>query len=167
MNGIKLVEKLDEVAGKHGVGRIDHVEDRLIGIKSRETYECPAAITLIEAHRALENLTLTKDTIEFKRILEQKMGQLIYDGLWFSPLREAVSAFVDKTQENVSGTVRMKLFKGKCTVVGRKSDWSLYNIGLSTYAEGDTFDHNAALGFIYCWGLPGKTSAGIQRKNKK
>lgn len=167
MNGIKLVEKLDEIAGKHGVGRIDHVEDRLIGIKSRETYECPAAITLIEAHRALENLTLTKDTIEFKRILEQKMGQLIYDGLWFSPLREAVSAFVDKTQENVSGTVRMKLFKGKCTVVGRKSDWSLYNIGLSTYAEGDTFDHNAALGFIYCWGLPGKTSAGIQRKNKK
>ncbi|MGI5965194.1 MAG: argininosuccinate synthase [Candidatus Methanomethylophilaceae archaeon] len=167
MKGTELVEKLGEIAGKHGVGRIDHVEDRLVGIKSRETYECPAAVTLIEAHRALEHLTLTRDTVEFKRILEQKMCQLIYDGLWFSPLREAVSAFVDRTQEDVTGTVRMKLFKGKCTAVGRKSDRSLYNIGLSTYAEGDTFDHNAALGFIYCWGLPGRTYAEVQRQNKK
>lgn len=167
MKGVELVEALDRIAGRNGVGRIDHVEDRLIGIKSRETYECPAAVTLITAHRAIEGLTLPRDTIEFKRTLEQKMCQIIYDGLWFDTLRGAIMAFIDKTQETVCGTVRIKLYKGSCSVVGRKSKNSLYDAGLSTYAEGDTFDHTSAVGFIYCWGLPGRTSAGVRRKNSK
>ena len=167
MDGIEIVESLEKIAGDHGVGRIDHVEDRLIGIKSRETYECPAAITLITAHRSLEGLVLSKDVIEFKRIIEQKISQIIYDGLWFDSLRPALMAFVDETQKVVSGTVRVKLYKGNCTVVGRKSENSLYDMGLSTYSEGDTFDHTSAIGFIYCWGLPGRTAANIRRKESK
>lgn len=167
MNGVELVEAVDEIASKHGVGRIDHVEDRLIGIKSRETYECPAAITLITAHKALEGLVLTRDVIEFKRTIEQKISQIIYDGLWFDSLRPALMAFVDQTQEVVDGVVRMKLYKGSCSVVGRKSENSLYDMGLSTYSEGDTFDHTSAIGFIYCWGLPGRTSANVRRKRSK
>lgn len=167
MNGVDLVRTLDRIGGAHGVGRIDHVEDRLIGIKSRETYECPSAIMLITAHRALEGLVLSRDTIEFKRTIEHKISQIIYDGLWFDSLRPALMAFVDNTQETVNGTVRVKLFKGNCTVVGRKSPDSLYDMGLSTYSEGDTFDHTSALGFIYCWGLPGRTAASVRRKNTK
>lgn len=167
MKGVELVETLEKIAGDHGIGRIDHVEDRLIGIKSRETYECPAAITLITAHRALEGLVLSRDTIEFKRTIEQKIGQIIYDGLWLDTLRPALMAFVDHTQDVVSGTVRVKLYKGNCTVVGRKSMNSLYDMGLSTYSDGDTFDHTSAIGFIYCWGLPGKTAASVRRKNAK
>ena len=167
MKGVELVETLEKIAGDHGVGRIDHVEDRLIGIKSRETYECPAAITLIAAHRALEGLVLSKDTIEFKRSIEHKISQIIYDGLWLDTLRPALMAFVDHTQEVVCGTVRVKLYKGNCTVVGRKSKNSLYDVGLSTYSDGDTFDHTSAIGFIYCWGLPGKTAANVRRKNAK
>ncbi len=159
MDGVKLIETLNDLAGKYGVGRIDHVEDRLVGIKSRETYECPAAITLITAHRALESLTLPKNTIEFKRIIEQKFSEIIYDGLWYEGLRENLQAFIDSSQEYVTGVVRVKLFKGTATVVGRKSPYSLYDVGLSTYAKGDEFDHNSAVGFIYCWGLPGKTAA--------
>ncbi len=167
MKGVELVETLERIAGDHGVGRIDHVEDRLIGIKSRETYECPAAITLIAAHRALEGLVLSRDTIEFKRSIEQKISQIIYDGLWLDTLRPALMAFIDHTQDVVSGTVRVKLYKGSCTVVGRRSKNSLYDVGLSTYSDGDTFDHTSAIGFIYCWGLPGKTSASVRRKNAK
>jgi argininosuccinate synthase len=167
MKGVELVETLEKIAGNHGVGRIDHVEDRLIGIKSRETYECPAAITLIAAHRALEGLVLSRDTIEFKRSIEQKISQIIYDGLWLDTLRPALMAFVDHTQDVVTGTVRVKLYKGNCTVVGRKSVNSLYDVGLSTYSDGDTFDHTSAIGFIYCWGLPGKTAASVRRKNAK
>ena len=141
MKGVKLIETLNEIAGANGVGRIDHVEDRLVGIKSRETYECPAAVTLITAHRALEAMTLPRDTIEFKRGIEQKYCQMVYDGLWFGGLREPLCAFVDATQEYVTGTVRMKLFRGSATVVGRKSKYSMYDSGLSTYAEGDVFDH--------------------------
>ena len=159
MGGVELIEKLDKVAGAHGVGRIDHVEDRLMGIKSRETYECPAAVTLIKAHQALEAMTLPRDTIEFKRGIEQKFCQLAYDGLWFGGLMEPIQAFVDKTQEFVTGTVRVKLYKGSAMVVGRKSPYSMYDEGLSTYAEGDVFDHNSATGFIYVWGLPGRTAA--------
>lgn len=167
MDGVKLIEKLDKIAGNHGVGRIDHVEDRLMGIKSRETYECPAAVTLIKAHQALEAMTLPRDTIEFKRGIEQKFCQLCYDGLWFGGLMEPIQAFVDKTQEFVTGTVRIKLYKGSATVVGRKSPYSMYDEGLSTYAEGDVFDHNSATGFIYVWGLPGRTAAKSHAPKKK
>jgi argininosuccinate synthase len=164
MDGIKLIESLYKIAGKNGVGRIDHVEDRLIGIKSRETYECPAAATLITAHRALEAMTVTKYVIEFKRGIEQKFCEMVYDGLWFGGLKDPINAFIDETQKNVTGTVRVKLHKGSCTVVGRKSPCSLYDMGLSTYAKGDKFDHTAAVGFIYCWGLPDRTAAKAQKK---
>ncbi len=164
MDGIKLIETLDKIACKHGVGRIDHVEDRLVGIKSRETYECPAATVLIQAHRGLEFLTLQKDVLEFKKIVEQRFSQLAYNGLWFGVLRESIDAFVDQTQEYVTGTIRVKLFKGMSMVVGRKSEYSLYDEGLATYAKGDEFNHESAIGFIYCWGLPNKTSAKAHKK---
>ena len=157
MDGVALIAELDRIAGENGVGRIDHVEDRLVGIKSRETYECPAAVTLIAAHRALESLSLPKDVIEFKRVLEQKYSRIVYDGLWFGGLREPIDAFIDSTQEHVTGTVRVKLYKGQATVVGRKAAESLYDEGLSTYSTGDSFDHTSAVGFIYVWGLPGRT----------
>jgi argininosuccinate synthase len=166
MGGVELIETLDKIAGSHGVGRIDHVEDRLVGIKSRETYECPAAVTLIAAHRALEAMTLPRDTIEYKRGIEQKYCQLVYDGLWFGGLIEPIQAFIDKTQEFVTGVVRVKLYKGSVTVVGRKSPYSLYDTGLSTYAEGDKFDHRSATGFIYVWGLPGRTAARAHSQKK-
>ncbi len=164
MDGVALITELGRIAGSHGVGRIDHVEDRLIGIKSRETYECPAAVVLIEAHRAMETLTLQRDVIEYKRGLEQKFAELAYDGLWFGGLLGPISAFIDATQEFVSGTVRVKLYKGCCGVVGRKSEHSLYDVGLATYAEGDVFDHEAAVGFIYCWGLPDRTATRIRKR---
>lgn len=166
MDGVSLITKLNEIAGAHGVGRIDHVEDRLVGIKSRETYECPAAVTLISAHQALETMTLPRDTIEYKRGIEQKFSQIIYDGLWFGGLREPLQAFIDATQEYVTGTVRMKLFKGSATIVGRKSPYSMYDSGLSTYTEDDSFDHRSATGFIYIWGLPGRTSAKAHNEKK-
>jgi len=159
MEGVALVTKLNELAGKHGVGRIDHVEDRLVGIKSREIYECPAAVTLVTAHRDLEKMVLPKDVLKFKAEVDQKYAELAYDGLWFSTLKECFDAFIDKTQEYVTGTVRIKLFRGSATVVGRKSPYSMYDTGLATYAQGDHFDHSCAKGFIYVWGLPLKTVA--------
>ncbi|MDR2846590.1 MAG: argininosuccinate synthase [Candidatus Methanoplasma sp.] len=164
LGGVELIEELYAIAGRNGVGRIDHVEDRLIGIKSRETYECPAAVVLIAAHRGIESVTLTKDVIEYKRGIEQKFSELVYNGLWFGGLREPINAFIDSTQEYATGTVRVKLFKGSATVVGRKSPYSLYDTGLSTYAKGDKFDHTSAVGFIYCWGLPDKTAARAHKK---
>jgi len=164
MPGLDLVRELDRIAAENGVGRIDHVEDRLVGIKSREIYECPAATVLLAAHRAMESLTLQKDVIEYKRGLEQKYSELIYNGLWFGILRESIQEFVEKTQEYVTGTVRMKLYKGSAVAVGRKSPHSLYDTGLSTYAKGDSFDHTSAVGFIYCWGLPNRTSARAHKK---
>lgn len=149
-----LITALNEIAGHHGIGRIDHIENRLIGIKSREVYEAPAAITLITAHKALEALTLVREVAHFKPLLEQKFANLIYDGLWFSPLREALYAFILATQQKVSGDVRMKLHKGHAIVVGRSSPYSLYMKHLATYASDDQFDHQAALGFIKLWGLP-------------
>ena len=164
MDGIKLITEVDKIARQHGVGRIDHVEDRLVGIKSRETYECPAATVLIAAHRSMEFMTLQKDVTSMKKRMEQRFSELAYEGLWFGLLRESISAFVDKTQENVTGTVRVKLYKGSIMIVGRKSPYSLYDEGLATYAEGDIYDHNAAVGFIYCWGLPNKTASRVHRK---
>jgi argininosuccinate synthase len=149
-----LIAKLNEIAGAHGVGRIDHVENRLVGIKSREVYEAPASTVLIKAHQAIESLCLTRDVAQFKPILEQKFANMVYEGLWFSPLFDAVNAFIDETQTNVCGTVRVKLFKGQATVVGRKSPKSLYQHDLATYDQGDKFDHQAAVGFIKIYGLP-------------
>lgn len=164
MKGVQLIESLEIIAGKNGVGRIDHVEDRLIGIKTREVYECPASTVLILAHRAMESMTLPKDVIEYKRGLEQKFSEIVYNGLWFGGLREPINSFINSTQEFVTGTIRIKLHKGNCIIVGRKSPYSLYDTGLSTYAEGDKFDHTSALGFIYCWGLPDRTLAKAHKK---
>lgn len=166
-DGVTLITELNKLAAKHGVGRIDHIEDRLVGIKSRETYECPAAILLTAAHRGMEFLTVQKDVLEFKRSVEQRYSELAYNGLWFGVLRESLDKFIDETQKYVTGTVRMKLYKGSATVVGRRSEYSLYDEGLSTYAAGDCFDHTSAVGFIYCWGLPNKTTARSHMKDKK
>ena len=163
---VELIKILNEVAGQNGVGRIDHIEDRMVGIKSRETYECPAAILLIKAHRALENMVLTRDLLSFKKSVEQRYSDLCYDGMWFSPLKGAIDAFVDKSQENVTGKVRVKLYRGSAEVVGRSSPYSLYDEGLATYAQGDKFDHKSAEGFIYVWGLPLKTVASIKKTKK-
>jgi len=159
LSGAKLIQKLNATAGAHGVGRIDMVEDRLIGIKSREVYEAPAATVLVEAHKALEAITLSRDVSNFQRQLSDKFAELVYYGLWFSPLREALESFFDYTQEKVSGTVRVKLYKGIATVVGRKSPESLYNQDLATYTDRDSFDHSASEGFIKIWSLPVKGSS--------
>lgn len=162
----QLIAELNRLAGKHGIGRIDHVENRLVGIKSREVYECPGAITLITAHKELEFLTQTREVGHFKPLVEQKWAELIYNGLYFSPLKEALDAFVDQTQQNVSGLVRVSLFKGHCTVTGRKSSQSLYDEELATYTAEDTFDHEAAVGFIQLWGLQTKVNAQVNRHSK-
>jgi len=164
MKPVELVRTLNARAGKQGVGRIDHIEDRLVGIKSREVYECPASFTLITAHRDLEKLVLPKDVLAFKQGVEQRYSQLAYDGLWFSTLKVSLDAFVEKTQEYVTGTVRIKFFKGSAVVVGRTSPYSMYDIGLATYAKGDQFDHSCAKGFIYVWGLPLKTVAAAHKE---
>lgn len=167
MKPVALIQKLNEIAGKHGVGRIDHIENRLVGIKSREIYECPAAIVLVGAHVDLEKLVLPRDLLSFKRMVEQRFTELAYDGLWFSPLRESLSAFVDKTQEVVSGTVRIRLYKGSSVPVGRSSPYALYTTSLATYDKGDQFDHTAAKGFIYVWGLPLRTIAAAHKSKVK
>ncbi|MBD2742001.1 argininosuccinate synthase [Coleofasciculus sp. FACHB-1120] len=151
---VALITKLNEIAGNHGVGRIDMIENRLVGIKSREIYEAPALMVLINAHRDLESLTLTADVTHYKRGIEETYTQLVYNGLWYSPLKAALDAFIQQTQERVSGTVRVKLFKGNAMTVGRQSDKSLYSPTLATYGAEDQFDHKAAEGFIYVWGLP-------------
>ncbi|WCL58650.1 argininosuccinate synthase [Bacillus safensis] len=161
-----LILHLNEVAGQHGVGRIDHVENRLVGIKSREVYECPGAVTLLQAHKELEDLTLVKEVAHFKPIVEQKMAELIYNGLWFSPLKEALDAFLQETQQNVTGVVRVKLFKGHAIVEGRKSPYSLYDENLATYTKADEFDHDAAVGFINLWGLPTKVNSIVNKKEQ-
>lgn len=153
LNGIELIEKLNIIAGNHGVGRLDQVENRLVGIKSREIYEAPAALVLLKAHRELEYLVNPKDLMHFKASLDQKYAELIYNGLWFSPLREALDAFNQKTQERVTGTLKLKLFKGNFTIIGRKSEFSLYNQKLATYDAEDIFDHSSAQGFIKLFGL--------------
>ncbi len=154
LSPVQLIGRLNQLAGNHGVGRIDMVENRLVGIKSREIYEVPALLVLILAHRELESLALTADVTHYKRGIEETYSQLIYNGLWYSPLKAALDAFIGQTQERVSGIVRVKLFKGNATIVGRKSDKSLYTPDLATYGADDQFDHKAAEGFIYVWGLP-------------
>jgi argininosuccinate synthase len=161
-DGVELIETLNKQAGKYGIGRIDHVEDRLIGIKSREIYEAPAAIVLHIAHRALETLNLGRDQIRFKEIVAGEYARLIYNGQWYSALHQDLAAYIQSTQRFASGTVRVKLSRGHCHVVGRKSEHSLYDHGLATYDSGDQFDHNAALGFIKLWALPLSTQAQAQ-----
>ncbi len=157
----ELIAQLNRLAGDHGVGRIDHLESRVVGIKSREVYECPAAVALIGAHQALEALVLPRDLLEFKRTVEQRYAQLVYDGLWFTPLRTALDAFVDSTQARVTGEVAMKLFKGRAHPVGRRSENALYQPALATYSTGDRFRPEMAEGFIYVWGLPVRTWSAI------
>ncbi|NLE95299.1 MAG: argininosuccinate synthase [Dehalococcoidia bacterium] len=164
MGGVKLVELLHAVAGEHGVGRVDHVENRLVGIKSREIYEAPAATVLLKAHAALQNLVLTKDQLRFKSYVASQYADLIYNGLWFSGLRHNLTAYVDDTQEYVTGIVRLKLHRGTCSVVGRKSAHSLYDVSLATYAKGDTFNQMDSPGFIRLWGLPARNQARAQRR---
>lgn len=161
-----LILKLNETAGKHGIGRIDHVENRLVGIKSREVYECPGAMTLITAHKELEDLTLVKEVAHFKPAIEQKLSEIIYNGLWFSPLKDALLAFLKETQKHVTGVVRVKLFKGHAIVEGRKSEYSLYDEKLATYTKDDAFDHHAAIGFIELWGLPTKVNSIVKKKEQ-
>jgi argininosuccinate synthase len=159
MDGVALIEELNRLAGSYGIGRIDHVEDRVVGIKSREIYEAPAAVTLHAAHAALEQLTLSRELLAYKRGVADKLANLAYDGLWFSELADALRGFVASTQGPVSGEVRMRLGPGSAAVAGRRSPHSLYDLGLATYDQGDAFDHAAAVGFIAIWGLPVRTAA--------
>lgn len=156
---VELVTQLNEIGGKNGIGRVDMVENRRLGIKSREIYECPAGTILYRAHEELEALTLDREMLHFKKRISGEYGELVYDGLWFSPLREALDAFVNESQKNVTGTIRLKLCQGRCEVVGRKSPYSLYDEFLATYGAKDAFDHQAAKGFIDLWGLPWKIKA--------
>ncbi|MDP2954448.1 MAG: argininosuccinate synthase, partial [Chloroflexota bacterium] len=162
MSSLSLVQHLNKVAGEHGVGRIDHVENRLVGIKSREIYEAPAATVLLRAHQALEALTLAKPQLRFKERVAQEYADLIYNGLWFTAHHQDLAAYVRSTQRHVTGQVRVKLFKGSCTVVGRKSPLSLYSHALATYDKGDVFDQKASPGFIHIWGLPVRVQAQVQ-----
>ncbi len=155
----QAVTELNRRAGAQGVGRLDMVEDRLVGIKSREVYEAPGAITLITAHQELEAVTVERDQARFKRIVDQRWSELVYDGLWYSPLKRALDAFIEETQRHVSGEVRLTLHGGRATVTGRRSDASLYDFGLATYDEGDMFDQSLAKGFVELWGLPSRLAA--------
>ena len=171
LNGVEyslaaLIQYLNTLAGKHGVGRIDHVENRLVGIKSREVYECPGALTLIKAHKELEDLTMVKELAHFKPVIEKKLTELIYEGLWYSPLKDALIAFLKESQSFVTGVVRVKLFKGHAIVEGRKSEYSLYNENLATYTSADEFDHASAVGFINLWGLPTKVNSQVHNQKK-
>ncbi|WP_462405653.1 argininosuccinate synthase [Gracilibacillus sp. Marseille-QA3620] len=162
----QLILTLNDLAGKHGVGRIDHVENRLVGIKSREVYECPGAVTLIKAHKELEDLTMVKELAHFKPVIEKKLTELIYEGLWFSPLKDSLLAFLKQSQTHVTGVARVKLFKGHAIVEGRKSEYSLYDENLATYTSADEFDHKSAVGFINLWGLPTKVNSQVHLQKK-
>jgi argininosuccinate synthase len=159
---VALVQKIHDLAGRHGVGRIDHIENRLVGIKSREIYEAPAAVVLLKAHQALEDLVLTKQQLRFKARVAAEYADLVYNGLWFTGMRQDLAAYVASTQKYVTGTIRVKLFKGNCQIVGRKSPYSLYDYSLATYDKGDAFDQSASPGFIHIWGLPLRTQARVQ-----
>jgi argininosuccinate synthase len=156
---LQAIGELNRRAGAQGVGRIDMVEDRLVGIKSREVYEAPGAIALITAHQELENVTVERDVARFKKLVDQRWGELVYDGLWFSPLKRSIEAFIAETQKHVSGEIRMTLHGGRAVVTGRRSEESLYNFDLATYDEGDKFDQSQARGFVELWGLPSRLAA--------
>lgn len=162
IDGVALIQRLNKLAGGHGIGRIDHIENRLVGIKSREIYEAPAAAVLFQAHQALQAMTLSRGQMRFKQKVALEYAELIYNGLWFSSLHQDLAAYVTSSQRFVSGIVRLKFFKGSCAVVGRKSPFSLYKHGLATYDSGDEFDQSASPGFIHIWGLPLKTQARVQ-----
>jgi len=166
-SGVKMIEALNELGGKHGVGQADLVENRLVGIKSRGVYETPGGTILMTAHNALETLTLDRETSHYKQQIALKYAELVYYGLWFSPLREALDAFVDVTQRNVTGAVRMKLFKGQCTLAGAKSPNSLYQTDLASFKMGAEYDPTDATGFIRLFGLPAKVAAIVNKKNQK
>ena len=161
---LQAIEELNRRAGAQGVGRLDIVEDRLVGIKSREVYEAPGAIALITAHRELENVTVERELARFKRGVEQRWSELVYDGLWFSPLKYALDGFVDEASEHVSGDIRMVLHGGRATVNGRRSEESLYDFNLATYDTGDTFDQSLAKGFVQLWGLPSRLAAARDQR---
>jgi argininosuccinate synthase len=161
MEPLKLVSYVNEFAGSHGVGRLDHIEDRLVGIKSREVYECPAATVIIEAHQDLEKLVLTRHELDFKAQVEREWAWLVYSGLWLEPLRLALDRFILATQHRVTGSVKLKHFKGSARVVGRSSDYSIYDASLSTYGRGSTFDQRSAVGFIELWGLQSRVAASL------
>lgn len=167
MSLVDIIQTLNKKAGSHGVGRIDHVENRLVGIKSREIYECPGAVTLLAAHKEIEDLTLVREVSHFKPIIENELSNMIYNALWFNPATKALIAYIKETQKTVNGTAKVKLFKGVAKVVARKSDNSLYGENLATYTSADTFDQDAAVGFIKLWGLPTKVNAEINQPFKK
>ena len=166
MGLVELIDTIDGIGGKHGFGRIDMIENRLVGIKSREIYEVPAALALITAHKDLEDLVLTRDLTHFKRVIESKFADMIYEGQWFDPLADACKAFLLSTQERVTGTIRLKFFKGTCVVDGRKSPLTLYNYKLATYTKEDEFSHQAAAGFTELWGLPIELWARVGKEMK-
>jgi argininosuccinate synthase len=155
----QAIAELNRRAGAQGVGRLDMVEDRLVGIKSREVYEAPGAIALITAHQELENVTVERDLARFKKSVDQRWGELVYDGLWFSPLKSSLEAFIDESQKHVSGEIRMTLHGGRAVVTGRRSEASLYDFSLATYDEGDLFDQSLAKGFVDLWGLPSRLAS--------
>ena len=164
LDPVSLIQEMNRIAGMNGIGIIDHIEDRLVGIKSREVYECPAALSLIEAHEDLEKLVLTRMELEFKKNAERTWSWLVYSGLWEEPLRYDIDSFVEETQKRVNGTVRLKLYKGGLRVVGRNSKNKLYNIKLSTYSKGGIFDQKNAEGFIELWGLQTTLANGVMRE---
>ncbi|OIP27362.1 MAG: argininosuccinate synthase [Chloroflexi bacterium CG_4_10_14_0_8_um_filter_46_9] len=167
LSGVALTQQVHEIASRHGVGRIDHVENRLVGIKSREIYEAPAATVLTKAHQALEAITLSKDQLRFNNIVASQYADLIYNGLWFSGLRQDLACYVDSSQKYVTGEVKVKLYKGNCHIAGRKSPYSLYDYSLATYDKGDAFDKSASPGFIHIWGLPVRTQSQIQPRAQR
>ena len=166
-DGVQLIRALNKVAGDHGVGRIDHVEDRIVGIKSREVYECPAALTVLEAHKDLEKIVLTRHELSFKRGIEDQWSFMTYAGLWADPLKKALDAFVNETQKRVNGEVKMKLYRGSATVVGRSSQYSLYDQNLATYDVSSKFDQSSATGFIELWGLPTRAACNLAERLEK
>lgn len=162
LDGVELIGRVNELAGKHGVGRIDTIENRLVGIKSREVYEAPAGVTLHSAHRELEKMTLTKEQMRFKEKVATEFADMVYNGLWFSAHHQDMAAYIASTQRHVTGTIRMKLSRGIAKPVGRQSREALYRLDLATYDRGDAFDHSAAVGFIKLWGLPLRTQSQVQ-----
>jgi argininosuccinate synthase len=167
MPALTIIESVKGIAGKHGIGRIEHMEDRIVGLKSREVYEIPAAAVILKAHSDLEKMVLTRHEKLFKRHVDHEWAVLTYNGLWMDPLKEALDAFIDKTQEKVTGEVNLKLFKGNAKPVGRSSPFSLYDLSLATYDIDTTFDQTSSVGFIELWGLPTVTAWALKKKRAK
>ena len=167
LSPVEIIQKVNSLAGEHGFGRIDMIEDRVVGIKSREIYEAPGLLLLIKAHKELESLTLNPDVLDFKNLVEKKWGQLVYQGFWFGPLKQALDGFIDSTQASVNGKVKIRLHKGNAIVIGRSSEKnSLYREDLATYSKDDIFNHKQAEGFIYMWGMSNKIWAELNSKNE-